>query len=200
MNDQNQVFSTESSLPSFSTFLQARNSLSNSFSYTDLCIPFILPSSIKLQYQENFGDEIIQSWAYLSDNREYEDAYAPLIEAISKSSINSRGIPQFNDCCSYSINETKGNSCIQINQKLAVSFQVQNPLNEELSILEMKLLSSMNEEMMEDIANKFDELVSPILLQIQRLRDMMNKSAQARDRLLPKLMSGEIDISEVNYE
>lgn len=158
MNDQNQVFSTESSLPSFSSFLQARESLSNTFSYTDLCIPFILPSSIKLQYQENLADEMIQSWSYLSDNREYEDAYAPLIEAISKSSINSRGIPQFNECCSYSMNETKGNSYIQVHQKIAVSFQVQNPLNEKLSILEMKLLSSMNEEMMEVSKEKLELL------------------------------------------
>ena len=33
-----------------------------------------------------------------------------------------------------------------------------------------------------------------MLLQIQQLRNMENKAAEARDRLLPKLMSGEIEV------
>lgn len=44
------------------------------------------------------------------------------------------------------------------------------------------------------IANEFDRYESPILLQEQRLRDMANDAAQARDRLLPKLMSGELEV------
>lgn len=46
----------------------------------------------------------------------------------------------------------------------------------------------------QEIANEFDKLVSPILLQIQKLRDMCNRSSQGRDRLLPKLMNGEIEV------
>lgn len=42
-----------------------------------------------------------------------------------------------------------------------------------------------------EIADEFDRDVAPILLQIQKLRDLINKSVQARDRLLPKLMSGD---------
>lgn len=45
-----------------------------------------------------------------------------------------------------------------------------------------------------EIADKFDRNVTPILLQIQKLRDISNKSAQVRDRLLPKLMSGEVTL------
>ena len=45
-----------------------------------------------------------------------------------------------------------------------------------------------------EIADKFDAIVSPILQQIQKLRDISNRSAQARDRLLPKLMSGELEV------
>lgn len=44
------------------------------------------------------------------------------------------------------------------------------------------------------IADEFDRNVAPILLQIQKLRDMSNRCVQARDRLLPKLMRGEMDI------
>jgi type I restriction enzyme S subunit len=46
----------------------------------------------------------------------------------------------------------------------------------------------------QEIANKFDDLVSPVLLEIQKLRDISNKAAEARDRLLPKLMNGEIEV------
>lgn len=45
-----------------------------------------------------------------------------------------------------------------------------------------------------EMAEEFDRLVSPILFQEQRLRDIEHKAAEARDRLLPKLMSGEIEV------
>lgn len=45
-----------------------------------------------------------------------------------------------------------------------------------------------------EIAKEFDWYVSPMLLQIQQLRNMENKATEARDRLLPKLMSGEIEV------
>lgn len=44
------------------------------------------------------------------------------------------------------------------------------------------------------IAEKFDRYVSAILIQIQKLRDVSDKSAEARDRLLSKLMSREIEV------
>lgn len=44
------------------------------------------------------------------------------------------------------------------------------------------------------IAEKFNRYVSAMLIQIQKLRDISDKSAEARDRLLPKLMSGEIKV------
>ncbi|MCI6653500.1 MAG: restriction endonuclease subunit S [Ruminococcus sp.] len=44
------------------------------------------------------------------------------------------------------------------------------------------------------IADEFDRLVSPMFNQVQKLRDKCNKLSQARDRLLPKLMSGEIEV------
>ena len=44
------------------------------------------------------------------------------------------------------------------------------------------------------IAEKFDQYVSAILIQIQKLRDISDKSAEARDRLLSKLMSREIEV------
>lgn len=46
----------------------------------------------------------------------------------------------------------------------------------------------------EEIAERFDAFVAPILLKIQRLRESSIKSAESRDRLLPKLMSGELEV------
>lgn len=45
-----------------------------------------------------------------------------------------------------------------------------------------------------DIADEFDRNVSPMLKQIQILRDISQKAVEARDRLLPKLMSGELEV------
>ena len=45
-----------------------------------------------------------------------------------------------------------------------------------------------------EIAIKFDCLVTPIFKKVQILRDQIINAQQARDRLLPKLMSGEIKV------
>ena len=45
-----------------------------------------------------------------------------------------------------------------------------------------------------EISNEFDRYVAPMLLQVQQLRNTSYKAAEARDRLLPKLMSGEIEV------
>ena len=45
-----------------------------------------------------------------------------------------------------------------------------------------------------DIADRFDVLVATMFSMIQNLRDISSKLTQARDRLLPKLMSGEIEV------
>ena len=45
-----------------------------------------------------------------------------------------------------------------------------------------------------EIATKFDYLVTPIFKKVQILRDQIINAQQARDRLLPKLMSGEIEV------
>ncbi len=46
----------------------------------------------------------------------------------------------------------------------------------------------------QNIADEFDRLISPIFPQIQMLRNKCYKLSEARDRLLPKLMSGEIEV------
>ena len=46
----------------------------------------------------------------------------------------------------------------------------------------------------QEIADKFDRFATPLFHEIQRLRDIMKNAANARDRLLPKLMSGEIEV------
>ena len=45
-----------------------------------------------------------------------------------------------------------------------------------------------------DVAHQFDCVVSPLFEQVQMLRDKCKLAAEARDRMLPKLMSGEIEV------
>ena len=44
----------------------------------------------------------------------------------------------------------------------------------------------------------FDELIQPIFVQIRNLRDENTRLAELRDTLLPKLMSGELDVSNID--
>ena len=44
------------------------------------------------------------------------------------------------------------------------------------------------------IAKHFEKLVQPIFEKVQVLRYQINNAKQARDRLLPKLMSGELEV------
>ena len=45
-----------------------------------------------------------------------------------------------------------------------------------------------------DVAHQFDGIVSPLFEQVQMLRDKCKLATEARDRLLPKLMNGEIEV------
>lgn len=44
----------------------------------------------------------------------------------------------------------------------------------------------------------FDDLIQPIFAQIRNLRDENARLADTRDTLLPKLMSGELDVSDID--
>ena len=44
------------------------------------------------------------------------------------------------------------------------------------------------------VAHQFDSDVTPLFEQVQKLRDKCKLATEARDRLLPKLMSGEIEV------
>lgn len=46
----------------------------------------------------------------------------------------------------------------------------------------------------QEIADSFNNIVDPLFKRVQVLRDINRNCEQARDRLLPKLMSGEIDV------
>lgn len=46
----------------------------------------------------------------------------------------------------------------------------------------------------ETLVEKFSNIVSPILSKIKIKQDICNKLTEARNRLLPKLMSGEIEV------
>lgn len=48
------------------------------------------------------------------------------------------------------------------------------------------------------VLSSFDELIQPIFSQIRNLRDENARLTSLRDALLPKLMSGELDVSAVN--
>ena len=49
-----------------------------------------------------------------------------------------------------------------------------------------------------DALSAFDELIQPIFSQIRNLRDENASLADLRDTLLPKLMSGEFDVSDID--
>ena len=51
-----------------------------------------------------------------------------------------------------------------------------------------------------DTMTKFEDIISPMMNQIFDNALEINKLSQLRDTLLPKLMSGEIDVSEVNCD
>jgi type I restriction enzyme S subunit len=44
------------------------------------------------------------------------------------------------------------------------------------------------------LIDQFDEIASPVISQIQNLRQQSRKLAEARDLLLPRLMNGEIAV------
>lgn len=49
-----------------------------------------------------------------------------------------------------------------------------------------------------DVLSSFDDLIQPIFSQIRNLKNENNYLADLRDTLLPKLMSGELDVSAID--
>ena len=45
---------------------------------------------------------------------------------------------------------------------------------------------------------RFDDVVKPMFLQMQNLTRESHKLADTRDAILPKLMSGELDVSDID--
>jgi len=48
-----------------------------------------------------------------------------------------------------------------------------------------------------DVTNRFEEMVSPMGEQVENLLDRNNALREARDLLLPRLVSGQLDVSDV---
>lgn len=50
-----------------------------------------------------------------------------------------------------------------------------------------------------DALSEFDNLIQPIFAHIRNLRDENTRLAEIRDALLPRLMSGDLDVSDINF-
>jgi len=48
--------------------------------------------------------------------------------------------------------------------------------------------------------NKLNNVLNPLFIQIIEINDEINKLTKLHDTLLPKLMSGEIDVSDINFD
>ena len=51
----------------------------------------------------------------------------------------------------------------------------------------------------DDVLNKFDEIVKPIFSMILSKTRESKRLIEIRDTLLPKLMSGELDVSNIDF-
>ena len=72
-----------------------------------------------------------------------------------------------------------------------------SPLANGVNVLHLKPESMMHLQMSipsEPIMKAFDSVFNPICSRIESLQGQINVAAEARDRLLPKLMSGEIEV------
>ncbi len=50
-----------------------------------------------------------------------------------------------------------------------------------------------------EVLSAFDKLIQPIFAQIRNIRDENARLVELRDTLLPKLMSGELDVSDIDF-
>ena len=52
----------------------------------------------------------------------------------------------------------------------------------------------------ENILKKYNDLIFPLIEQMVTIKSEISKLTKLRDTLLPKLMSGEIDVSKINCD
>ena len=53
---------------------------------------------------------------------------------------------------------------------------------------------------LEDLVQKFDEIVSPMWKEVGLLKNKNNNLINTRDYLLPKLISGKVDVSDLDID
>lgn len=72
-----------------------------------------------------------------------------------------------------------------------------SPLANGVNVLHLKPESMMSIKTSipnSELIMVYDRAFEPIRLKIDKLQNQINRSAEARDRLLPKLMSGELEV------
>ena len=72
-----------------------------------------------------------------------------------------------------------------------------SPLANGVNVLHLKPEAMMNLQMLvpsDELMNAFDKAFEPISAKIESLQGQNNVAAEARDRLLPKLMNGEVEV------
>lgn len=97
---------------------------------TQLSVPYI--RSVCVRYQENYGETDTSEWPHLSDNREEDDRFAPIMNLIGRSHVDGNRIPQFHEGDGYSARGQKRQSTVSLGQQVVVEIEVQNSLDEIL--------------------------------------------------------------------
>ena len=122
-------------------------------SVTDCALPCILHSSIRVLYDENPSEDV-EEWCYLSDNRAYDEVFEKLMNSIGRCHVDAQRIPQYREHGGYLFNGKKKPATLPVGSRVAVRFQVQNPLDEEVVCEKVRLLTSA-ETSVEHTATEF---------------------------------------------
>ena len=76
-----------------------------------------------------------------------------------------------------------------------VDYATQNSVGTTMPYVRWKDMRQMSVSVPSiDIAKRFQVLIKPLMIKTMRLAEQMKSAQEARDRLLPKLMSGEVEV------
>ena len=112
------------------------------YSYENLTIPYLRPSSIHVRYQENRGELDPAQWPFLSTNTLEDDRFGVLLTSIGYQHHSvAPQIPQWHEPGLPGGGTPRVHCRVEIGQPVCVECVIQNPLNEPVICSNVHLVS-----------------------------------------------------------
>ena len=140
---RDRVFTTDTCWKEFFAIASQIPTVIPGYSYENLTIPYLRPSSIRVRYQENRGELDPAQWPLLSTNTLEDDRFGVLLTSVGRQYHDAAfQIPQWHEAGLPGGGTPRVQCKVEVSQPVCVECKIQNPLNEPVVCSNVHLIST----------------------------------------------------------